>query len=184
MEIFKSYERDKSILTIRKLKPYLKLTPYLILFGAVLILSVYFFKKKTITNEKRCDSEITSICWGYSVETYAPRNLTTFNIWHSWRVNQSFSFARYGTTPKVVEQRWLANGTTFYLYVDNINTDNSYHQNQKMRVIYDFENGKMYAEKYSAHWLNATLDSRRNQNLDLSEAEFNQILSDLDKATP
>jgi hypothetical protein len=181
MEIFKSYETDKSMLTIRKFKPYLKMIPYLILFGTVLILSVYFFSKKTITNEKRCDSEIPSICWGYSVETFAPRNLTIFTIWHSWRVNQSFSFARYGLPPKVAEQRWLANGTAFYLYVDDISTDNSYHQKQKMRVIYDFENGKMYAEKYSAHWLNATIDSRRNENLDLSETEFNQLLSDFER---
>ena len=181
MEIFKSYETDKSVLTTKELKPFLKIIPYLILFGTVLILSVYFFKKTTVTNEKRCDSEIQSICWGYSVETFAPRNLTTFNIWHSWRVNQSFSFARYGLSPKVVEQRWLANGTVFYLYVDDINTDNSYNQKQKMRVIYDFENGKMYAEKYSAHWLNARLDSRHNENLDLSETEFNQRLSDFER---
>jgi hypothetical protein len=184
MDTLKSYENNKSIFTIRKLKPYLKMIPYLILFGMVLILSAYFFKKETITNEERCDSEMPSICWGYSVETFAPRNLTTFNIWHSWRVNQSFSFSRYGLPPKVVEQRWLANGTVFYLYVDDINTDNSYRQKQKMRVIYDFENGKMYAEKYSAHWLNATLDSRGNQNLDLSEAEFNQLLSVLETTTP
>ncbi len=177
MEIFKSYDTDKSMLTIRKLKPYLKITPYLILFGTVLIFSIYFFKKETITNEKRC----TSICWGYSFEVYRPREYATFKVWHSWRIDESFSFPIYGVNPKVVEQRWLENGTAFYLYVDDINTDNSYRQKQKMRVIYDFETGKMYAEKYSAHWLNSTLESRHDENLDLSETEFNQLLSDLEK---
>lgn len=181
MESLNSYETNGSPLTTRELKTFLKIITYLILFATVSILSVYFFKKEIITNEKRCDPEISSICWGYSVETFAPRNLTSFTVWHSWRVNQSLSFPRYGITPKVVEQRWLANGTAFYLYVDDITTDNSYNQKQKMRVIYDFENGKMYAEKYSAHWLNATLDSRRNENLDLSETEFNQLLSDFER---
>ena len=179
MENLTDSETEKS--KIRKLLPYLLIIPCIILFGTVLLLSVYFFKKETITKEKQCKTEISSICWGYSFKVFRPRQLATFKVWHSWRVDASFSFPNYGLSPKVIEQRWLGNGTAFYLYIDNINKDNSYHQKQKMRVIYDFENGKMNAEKYSAHWLNATLDSRRNENLDLSETEFNQLLSDFER---
>lgn len=152
----------------------------LFLFGVVLFLCLHFFKKETLSEEKLCQSDNSSICWGYAVDSYPTRNFVTFRIWHSWRLNQSYSFPNYFGTPKVAEQRWLAGGTAFYLYLDNVNTDNSYLQKQKMRVIYDFESGQMYAEQYSAHWLNSTLNSRNGKTLNLLESEFDQVLADFE----
>jgi hypothetical protein len=153
-----------------------------LLLGVVFLTSFYFLKKKTITNETLCSEKASSVCWGYRVDVYHPRSFCTLTIWHSWRVSQSFSFPNHFVIPNVREQRWLSNGTVFYLYLENVNTDNSYVQNQKMRLIYDFESGQMYTEKYSAHWLNSTFESRNSENLNLSESDFERILADFEKA--
>lgn len=150
------------------------------LLGIVFLTSYYFLARKTLASGKQCNPQFSSVCWGYQVEEYPPRNFCTLTVWHSWRVNSSFSFPMHFVSPTVEEQRWLANGTAVYLFLNNVNTDNSYIQKQKVRVIYDFESGEIYAEKYSAYWLNSTLNSRHKESLNLSESDFERKLLELE----
>ena len=152
------------------------------LFGIVSLTCYYFLARRTLASGQQCNPKLPSICWGYRVEEYPPCSFCTLTFWHSWRVKSSFSFPKHFVSPTVAEQRWLANGTAVYIFLDNVNTDNSYVQKQKVRVIYDFESGEIYAEKYSAHWLNSTLDSRLKPSLSLSESDFESKLLELENA--
>lgn len=154
---------------------------YAVLFGVISIASIYFLTEQTVVSGKQCRADDPSDCWGYTVKEYPYRDFCTLIIWHSWLVKSSYSFPSYLEPPTVKDERWLANGTAIYLHF-RVNKDDSAKYELPMRLIYDFESGDMFAQQYSADWLNSTLDSRNKGNLHLSEEDFQRVLSELENS--